>query len=164
MGNILKNIRKSAFKVLNFFCSCCPDNSLNNSQIWTYSEMLLNKIKHFETILTSHGLAFCLGSSEYLKFILNYPNSVELIEKLIQLESVICYILLQKLNYIFIPNILKKMHTTISEKHVHSIFQKWAFEQLWYSKCLKKIQFRSDTHTHLATRNILLSVGGCGSY
>ena len=77
------------------------------------------------------GLRFVREVQKYLEFNLNYPNSFELIEQLIQLES--CHVLhtfLQKLNYIFIPDILKKMHIPVLEKNVRSIFKRWAFEQL----------------------------------
>ena len=42
------------------------------------------------------GLRFVREVQKYLEFNLNYPNSFELIEKLIQLESVMFYILFYK--------------------------------------------------------------------
>ena len=42
------------------------------------------------------GLRFAREVQKYLEFELNYPNSLELTEKLIQLESLIFYILFYK--------------------------------------------------------------------
>lgn len=71
----------------------------------------------------------------------------------------------QRLNCFFIPEMLQEKCTPIFEKNVYSISKIWTLEQLRYSKCLKRRQFRDDTHTDLATRNIpLLFLSGCDTF
>ena len=51
-----KNITKSVFWVMKFFCNCCQ----NNREI----SLMLEKIKLFEAMMISDGIALCSGSLE----------------------------------------------------------------------------------------------------
>ena len=126
MGNIFKNIRKSVFWDLKFFCNCCPGNNQNNSQMWTDRERLLNKVKLFKTILESHGLLFCSGSMEI--------SRIQLYSARNELES---FIFLTEAKLLFYSwNVEKTVHPNFREKFVFH----WQNMDFWTATIFKILQ------------------------
>ena len=126
MGNIFKNIRKSVFWDLKFFCNCRSGNNQNNSQMWTDRERLLNKVKLFKTILESHGLLFCSGSMEI--------SRIQLYSARNELES---FIFLTEAKLLFYSwNVEKTVHPNFREKFVFH----WQNMDFWTATIFKILQ------------------------